>query len=446
MIVERHYDDEALIELLGGEGSSSTGRDPHLAICRGCSDTLSSLRSVADVLGDHRVWDLRDLPQEGVPSTIASLRSFATAMAADESQAGVLVKDLLGKIRSSWLPIVEREARFRTEAVARRLIERSEVVIDNQPADAAAMARAAVEIASGLQSAQLRGAAWRQYAYAVFYTGDFKTAVEAVENAQAALETCPVADYELARLAIVRSVVYTSLERFDEAVEASRWSARVFRAYGDRERVASALSAEAYARIDALRYRDALPILLEIEHGYRSDVGSDTYARVLANLGLCYWQTGQVSEGLKTYRLAASLYDESNSAAEAARVRLNIAALLAAEGMHSEAKDRLRAVREEFKTLGMQYTAVSADLFLAELLLVEGNFAEVEEICHDGIRQLQAAGLAHTAEGLMALTYLKEAAAGRRATAADVRKVRSYVERLPEQPRFLFAAPPFPPE
>ena len=151
MIVERHYDDEALIALLDGEGSSSTGRDPHLAICRGCSDTLSSLRSVADVLGDHRVWDLRDLPQEGVPSTIASLRSFATAMAADESQADVLVKELLGKIRSSWLPIVERDARFRTEAVARRLIERSEVVIDNQPADAAAMARTAVAtMAQGL--------------------------------------------------------------------------------------------------------------------------------------------------------------------------------------------------------------------------------------------------------------------------------------------------------
>ena len=55
MIVERHYDDETLIGLLG---INEAARDPHLAVCNTCSENLASYRAVADVLGEDAAWDM----------------------------------------------------------------------------------------------------------------------------------------------------------------------------------------------------------------------------------------------------------------------------------------------------------------------------------------------------------------------------------------------------
>jgi len=44
MIVERHYDDETLIGLLGS--NLDPMRDPHLSVCSSCSDNLEAYRAI----------------------------------------------------------------------------------------------------------------------------------------------------------------------------------------------------------------------------------------------------------------------------------------------------------------------------------------------------------------------------------------------------------------
>ena len=451
MIVERHYDDETLIGLLlAGTQSGDTARDPHLSACASCSETLDSYRAVAQVLGEDAVWDLRQLTTGPDEKTLARLRSFSVSSASSDEAAAALVTALLAQPRASWSETVKRDLRYQSAAVVRQLVEASEAAIDTLPADAADMARAAVEIAQLLGDDEsesdvvrkARGAAWRQYGYALFYVGDFPKSLDAADRARVIFEQCAVSDYDLARVGIVRALTLTALERADEALNIADESARIFRAWGDRRRVASALSTQGYILIQTSRYHEALPVFLEIEDAYKMVIDTDTRARVIGNIALCYWQLGKIVEALQNYGVAAAMHEEGGTKTEAARIRYNVAALLAAEGRFAEAKDRLRRVSHEFQLMGMGYAAVFAGLSLAEILLAEGHLNEVEGLCRTALEQFARTGLGQTSEGLTALTYLREATAARRATPEVIRHVRKYLERLPQEPRLLFVAPP----
>lgn len=447
MILERHYDEEDLIAIL--HSAEPLSRDPHLTGCRACADTLESYRMIAGVLSKDAVWERTEPDQESAPRGAAALRAFATSMESEDHLASELVGKLVASQRQWWVPAVTRDERYLSAGVVRRLTELSESTLDTMPPDAVQMAAAAIAIANLLPSddsiLQIRGAAYRQHGYALFYIGDFVHALESVEQAQSLFEKCTVSEYALARLDIVRALIYRAQDRFVEALALSRKSAGVFRAFGDRQRLASALMTEAYLLMHIHNYRDALSILVEIEQQFSGDVDVDTRARTLHNMGACQKFLGRVTDALQSYQVAAALYDELGTATEAARLRYNVAHLLSANGKQTEAKKRLREVQAEFESLGMIHTAVIAGLDLSEIALLENNFQEVENLCRKAIRQFEAAGVAHSGEALTALTFLREAAEQRRATQEIVWHVKTYIRRLPDEPALLFAAAPLPP-
>jgi tetratricopeptide (TPR) repeat protein len=450
VIVERHYDDETLIALLG---SREAVRDPHLASCSTCADALTSYRAIADVLTEEPVWELSDLRLEPQPETLDLLRRSADTKQAEAQRAGNLVAELILLPREQWLAGAQHNADLHNLGVVERLIEASEEVLPNAPPDGLEMARVAMEIATIIQPGQYRpdavikarAAARRQYAYSLFYTGDFANALARVDEAEHMLDACAIADHDRARLGIVRTVISSAQERHDVALQSARASAEVFRAYGDRTRLASALFAEAYALMSQLRFTESLPLLLDIEQRYREDIDADTRARVLGNIAWCQWETGLITDSLRTYQIVTAIYDELGIHAESARIRYQIAFLLASAGRTREAEARLRSVREEFSRLEMTHNAVLAGLDLAELLLLDGKFDEVEFLARQALQQFQAAGVEYTANALTALTFIQEAAKDRRVTAEAVRSVKRHIERLPEEPRLQFAPPPLPP-
>ncbi|HUP48533.1 MAG TPA: hypothetical protein VNA04_07065 [Thermoanaerobaculia bacterium] len=451
MIVERHYDDETLIGLLSR--TLDPERDSHLAICSTCSDTLASYKVIAEVLGEEAAWDLRDLRQEPVPETVAALRSASLAVAADQHIATAAVANLLRLPQQQWLPAVTASSELQKPAIVHALVKASEEVLYRDPAEALTVARLATEVGGVLVpqhgSADVvfrsRGTAWRQFAFVAFYVGDYPAAWRGVDQAQTAFESCVVSDYELGRVSIVRGLILSASDRHEEALDEARSAARIFRAFGDRQRFAAARSAEAFSLLNQLRYREALPILEDLEERYKADMDSEARALVLGNLALCQWQLGAVPRALDLYQITAAIYEETANAPEAARVRYNVACLLAAEGRHAEAKLRLRSVRDDFQRLGMAHMAVSAGLDLAELLLAEKSYADAEELCATAVQQFQTTGLSTTTEGMTALLYLREATAQRRATPQTAQHVRKYIQRLPKEPQLLFAPPPSPP-
>lgn len=447
MILERHYDEEALIAILNSDGGGS--RDPHLAGCARCTEQFEAYQAMAEVLGHDEVWNLSDNFDQGADRGAAAIRKFANEMESDEGEAKQLVDELLKLPRQWWLARIERDERYGTSAVLRRLIEVSEAKISTMPAEAVEIAAAAIALGGMLPETdpvlQLSGAAYRQHAFALFYVGNFAKALESVEHAQGILERCTVSEYALARLDVVRSLIYSRQERFDEARALSRAAASVFQAFGDVQRLASARLSEAYLLMQSHNCRDALTIMNDVRQRFWSNVDLGTRALLLGNIGSCRWQLGQIADALQELQVSAELYTELGNEPEAARVRYSVAMLLAAEGKRAEAKKRFDEVIREFQRLGMTQSAVVAGLDLAEIALVENNFEEVEELCRAAIRQFEAAGVPYSSEALTALTYLREAAEQRRATQATVWHVKTYIRRLPDQPALLFAPAPLPP-
>jgi hypothetical protein len=81
-------------------------------------------------------------------------------------------------------------------------------------------------------------------------------------------------------------------------------------------------------------------------------------------------------------------------------------------------------------------------LELADLLLAESRFEEVDELCHAAMQSFERAGLSYSTRALTALGYIREAAQQRVANRVLVRKVREYIRELPAQPNLLFAMMP----
>jgi tetratricopeptide (TPR) repeat protein len=447
MMVERHYDDEALVALL--HSGDEAARDAHLSACRACAETLESYRAIAEVLGEQAVWDLSEPSEESAARGVASLRAVAAEMESEDVRAERLVDEMLKFPRQWWTSTVLSDERYQMTGFVRRLISVSEAKLDTMPPDAVELAAAAIAVTEiidgGEPLQQLRGAAYRQHAYALFYVGDFNHALESVERAEQIFRQCTVSEYALARLNIVRSLIYSMQGRNEESLSLARSAAEVFRSFGDKQRFVSARMSEVYLLIQMHSFRQALPLLFEIKQENWNDIDVDTRARLMGNIGSCQWNVGQTAEAVQSIQFASELFDELGNRSESVRLRESLGALLIVNGKYDEAKKRLTQVQAEYASLGMLFPVVTVGLELAEIAVLENDYQEVERLCRTAIRQFEAAGTPHSSDALTALTYLREAAEQRRATQEIVWHVKTYIRRLPDEPALLFAPAPLPP-
>ncbi|HYO76136.1 MAG TPA: hypothetical protein VE010_06695 [Thermoanaerobaculia bacterium] len=382
---------------------------------------------------------------------MATLRAFADRMADEGTRAETYLTELLAGSRETWMPRLAEHPEWRTAGTVRSLIDAASRAIDTMPPDAVEMTALATEIAEHLDQtafpsdtvSRLRGAAWRERAYALFYTGRFSDAEAAVLASERHFCSCAVNEYDLARLGIVKALVFRAFEKFDEAKDAAGTSAEAFLRFDDLERTASARMAEVHLLFSRGAFAEAAALLRPLEQRLRNSSSVETHARVLGNLGYSAWQMRDIENAVRYYDMSTALFTDLGIPTEAVRNRWNAATIVAEAGMLAVAYSRLVAVRSELELLGMTSEAALAGLEIAEVLLAENRFAEVEEICRTAMTSFQAAGLEYTTRALTALGLIREAAQQRTANKALVRQVREYVRRLPSQPNLLFAPSPF---
>lgn len=445
MMVERHYDEEALIGLLEKQSLHS---DPHLSSCADCSERLHSFRTITSILHEHDVWDRTQIRRDPIPETIASLRAFADRMAAEDTAADAILPKLLAGPREEWMPRLMAHPEWRTAGVVRRLVGAAYGATSTHPLDGLEISGLCTEIADHLDSpvpadtvARLRGAAWRERAFALFYVGRFTDALAAADRADSAFRTCVVDEFDRARVAIIRTLALRPQENFAAAMAAAQFSAETFERFDDAEHVVSARLAEMQLLFSRGDYEGAIAILTPLERRLRSSDDAENHARVLNNLGSCLWKLGRLEEALRHHETAAMIIDTLGMAAEASRTRWNIALILAQAGRVDEARTRLESLREKFTSFGMTSEAALVRLDLAELLLACSAFDQIDAICREAIQSFEAAGLAYTSRALTALAYMREAAQRRTVTPVLVKHVREYIRRLPQDGQLLFAPP-----
>jgi tetratricopeptide (TPR) repeat protein len=446
-MIERHYDDEALIALIDNDRVAA---DEHLPHCPPCSEKIESFRMICDALCDQDLWDTQPVRSEPVPATIANLRAFADRMADEDTHAEAILQELLAGSREEWMPRLNEHPEWRTAGVVRRLVAQAYTAVVAMPPDAVEIAELATKISDHLEPAdqpsdtivRLRGSAWRSKAYALYYVGDFSAAEAALCVSERHFSYCGINEYELARLGIVKALVLRPFERFAEATDVAIASAEVFEQYGDVEKTASARLAEVHMLFSREQYARAEEVLLDLESQMSAADYIATHARVLMNLGLCSRKLGKVTSAIEYYDCASALLDDIGARTETARIRWGVAVMLAEAGRVADACERLRAVMAEMEHLGMASEAAIAGLDVVELLLAQDQYEEVGEICRSSIATFERAGVAYSTRALTALGYIQEAAKHRRADQKLVRTVRDYIRRLPTQPNLLFAPPP----
>lgn len=113
--------------------------------------------------------------------------------------------------------------------------------------------------------------------------------------------------------------------------------------------------------------------------------------------------------------------------------------MLAEAGKVADACQRVRVLSRELEHLGMTSEAAIAGLDVAEFLLAQNQYEEVDEICRSTMQAFELAGLSYTTRAMTALAYIREAASHRRADRTLVKNVREYIRKLPSQPNLLFA-------
>jgi tetratricopeptide (TPR) repeat protein len=446
MMIEQHYDEEVLAGFLA-EPIDSAARDRHLAGCSLCKQTLNSIRDTAGLLKQPDVWNRESFSSAPRPETLAFLRNVQRTMSDEDAAAEVYVKKLLAGSRETWAGRLAEHPEWRTAGVVRKLIASTDRAIDLMPSDAVEITALAVAVANGLNVghyvakfvSRLRLAAVYEHSYALMYTGAYVEALAALRSADD-IEQTVGSEFEHARLDLVRVLVYRTLERRDEALVIARDSARVFRDYDDVGRYAAARSAEAIILFHARRFREALAIHTALAGDHRVD--GRWRAASLHNAALCYRELGEFENSIQYTLNAIDAFDKQHMVSFRVKSRWNLARLFAAQQRHTEALQILPAIQEEFRNLGMAIDVALVAVDMAESLLALDRVNEIPDACRVAMDYFKSAHLGYTEGALTALATLREAAARSTLTVADVRDFRAFFERLPSEPRTMYASPP----
>src|SRR5205085_12629671 len=135
---------------------------------------------------------------------------------------------------------------------------------------------------------------------------------------------------------------------------------------------------------------------------------SDTYARILNNLGYVCARLRRPDDALVYHDAAAKIFAEIGAYSAAVRERWNIARVLMEEGRFDAALHQQEKLREEFERLGMTASYTQVTLELAEILTARADYRGVEDMCGSVMRILEKQELQYTVPALTALALMQE--------------------------------------
>lgn len=441
MMVEPHYDEEALIAMLEENGEESLRRDPHIATCKTCSTTLASVRELAQCLKSPDVWDRTEISPEPNPNVLAFLDRTQKEMRTEDTAAERWVRELLASPREVWASTLHAHPEWRTAGMVRKLIEATDRAIETMPPDALEITSLAVEIAEGLAVARyghsttlrLRGHAWRERAYALFFTGSYNEAVWAVERSRKAFAECGYSEFDDARSAVVSALIYTGQEKFGGGLQAARSAADAFNRYGSHAKTVAAQRSEAIILFALRRFREALALYAKLE---TEPLPDGERAALAQNIALCHRELGNFELAGRYFTFAIELCSKLGLLTLIARTRWHLGRTLFAQGRHVEALAVFRQVRDEFKTAGMATEVAEITTDIAHALVLTQRLREVIDECHRALEYFTVAGLSTTEPAMSAISFLHEAAAAGRLDENIVADTRIRVmNSRPAQPR-----------
>jgi len=440
-----HYDEFALFEYAEGTSEQREEIEAHLADCSECATNIGEHRQFVAALEQPAVWD--QAPAPAPKSRMSDLLSINVRLEREDAAGAAIVGDALTGPTAWWRTRLRKAEGWRTAGVVRQLLEHVRPTMDSgSPANALRIAELAVEVANELNVAEypsdfvigVRAQALRDHAYALYYLGRYPQALQVADRAEKLFKQSLLPEYELARLKLVRSIIYRSLERAGEAIALTREAAQAFLRFGQHRRYIDARVFEATMLYKLGRTKEALPIFLELEKN--PTITPTTKVIVLHDIGTAYQDIRKFSESAEYLSRAAAEFELLGLKPQVIRTRWMLARTLMMSKRAGDAIPLLREAWREFDALEMEADAALAALDLVEALLVVGDHEQVPAICRALLDRFTRAGM--NSPAVTALAYLREAVAAGQATRPLVRHVQKFLRELPKEPCLLFVPPP----
>jgi len=418
--------------------------EEHLRFCSACGEIVAAARQFEAHVDNAETWDAMAIARLST-SMPAALRELAGTMSADDAAADYLLEPLLTDYSTFVNERITQDDRYYTCGVVRRLVRASEALREEYPRFALALAETAVVIAAQLPVARYtneellaaQGAAWRERANMLRYTGDYLNALAAIDRAERAFRQTPLPTFDLARIDYVRATILWKMERFAEALPLARSSRAIFLEFGETERWIHAGLLEGGILFDTHQYEQARAV-------FDALLGPAEALDLGATLGLVYNAIAATLQELHEYPTAATffhkalaLYDHYHMTVERTRTAWSLALLALAQGHRAAGKERLRAAMNAFTGQGNISDAGLVALDLAEHLLADGEITEALAVCDQLSARFASAGMQERASA--ALRFLQEAI--KRGRPVPLHVVRAYFARLAKEPTLLFVAP-----
>jgi len=432
MTSEGHYDEEVLIALLDEGGDEALDRDPHIAACPACSKTLASVRELADVLKSPDVWNGTEISPEPNANVLAFLTHAQSDFRAEDAAAETWVHELLAQSQEAWTPALHAHPEWRTAGMVRKLLEASYRAIETAPPEALELTALSIEIAETLPptrygestAARLRGHAWRERAYALYFTGSYNEALCAVERARAAFKECGYAEFDDARAGVVFALICAEQERYSEGLAEVHAAGDIFEHYRSREKFSAVKRAEATNLYLLHRYRDALSIYQVLD---AEPVSEDVRAGLAQNIAACYRELGDFEAAGRYFTLAIQIGSKHGMLSSIAKTRWQFGLVLLAQGRDREALDLLCEVRRDLVAAGRAHNVAEVTIDIAEALVIAGRMQQVTDACREALDYFASAGMTTSESAMSALGLLREAAIDGRLDKKAVAEIRATV-------------------
>jgi len=269
----------------------------------------------------------------------------------------------------------------------------------------------------------LGGLAWKEYANALRYTGEFPLALEAARRSRAIFETAGSLACDAAKAHLVEALVHRELGDLDRVLAITAQCESVFHDFKDAEAYMHARMTRALVLSDTKRFKEAMEVLGDTARDAEHRGDRRTLAICLHNSADCARAIGDRRTARDLDGRALKLFEELGSMVERPTIRWNEAKALADEGRLSTAILELYVSRAEFLALGMNGSAADCGLDAVRLRFERGE--DVMTDCVELVETLSKAGMIQPA--IEALAYLREQARSKTVSNEKIAAVQAFI-------------------
>ncbi len=296
----------------------------------------------------------------------------------------------------------------------------------------------AVEAPDRVAKVALRGLARKEYANALWLTGDLRGALKEAQLSQQIYGEIGGLAHDQAKARLVEATVWKELQEFDRALAVARECEPVFLDHDDPQYFTFARMTEAAILFARKQHREALAIFAATaeEAEQRGDI--HTLAICLHNSAGCARALGKHDTARDLDARALAHFERLGTKIERPRIRWTYALSLADSGRVNEAISELYKTRAEFLRLGINSEAAVCSLDILRIRFERGE--NVSDTCAELVRTFADAGM--TQNAIEALAYLREQENSGLLSPGLIEAVRRFLTELTSNPVLLFARPP----